>query len=301
MREIGSLPPGHAPQRLADYLLTLGIRTRVDAQPGGDSSIWVFEEDQRDAAREALAQFLQNPHDPRYDEAAKQARQLERAAVEKERRYRKNAVDLRNRWNGSAAGRRPVTVGLVSISCGVALLLGFGSHIQQLAELWITPPVVLDGQVLGFVANLSKTIPGEMWRLVTPIFIHMTLAHLVFNMFVTLDLGSQIEFRLGSWRMAGMVLVLAVLSNLAQFYQAGPQFGGMSGVAYGLFGYIWIRSWWDPGSGFSINPSTVVIMLAWFVACFTPLLGDVANAAHTAGLGTGVILAFLTIFLRRTV
>ncbi len=301
MREIGSIPPDQDGKRLADYLLTLGIRTRVDAQPDGGSSLWVYEEDQRDAAREALGQFLQNPHDPRYAEAAKQARQLERAAAEKERRYRKNVVEVRSRWTPGAQ-RRPVTVALVSISCAVALLWGFGSpasHIPKLAELWITPIELVGDNSIQFVSELWKVVPREPWRLVTPIFIHMFLAHLVFNMFATLDLGSQIEFRLGSWRLAGMVLLMAVLSNLAQYYQTGPYFGGMSGVAYGFFGYIWIRSWLDPASGFSISQSTVVIMLAWFVACFTPLLGDVANAAHTVGLATGVFLAFLSIFLRR--
>ena len=84
--------------------------------------------------------------------------------------------------------------------------------------------------------------------------------------------------------MAGMVLAIAVVSNLCQYLYDGPLFGGMSGVAYGLFGYIWIKSRVEPSSGFYMHQTTVMVMLVWFVLCFTPVLGGVANGAHAAGL-----------------
>jgi GlpG protein len=300
MREIGTIPEARDAQRLADYLLTLGIRSRVDALPQG-ASIWVYDEDQREQARQELGQFLSNPADPRYDEASRQARLLERQAAAQEKKYRKNVVDLRGRWDSPGAGRRPVTISLVAISCAVALLIGFGNsneHIAALGELWITPPVVVDGHFLGFTGILA-TFRGEWWRLVTPIFIHMAPLHLIFNMFYTVDLGSQIEFRLGSGKTAAMVVVIAVASNLCQYYVAGPNFGGMSGVVYGLFGYIWIRGRLDPASGFFLHPTTVTVMLVWFALCFTPAIGQVANGAHAAGLGMGMLLAVAPIVRKR--
>ncbi len=305
MRQIGTVPQAGDAQRLADYLLTLGIRCRVDARAGEPSAIWVFDEDHRAQAQSALEEFLKNPADPRYDEAARQARALERASAAQEKQYRKNVVDLRGRWDTRPAGGRPVTMALVVISCAVALLLGFGNSpasIGKLALLWFTPPVIVDGQ-LGF-SSISATLQGEWWRLITPIFIHMSAMHLVFNMYVTFDLGAIVEYRLGSWRTAGMVLLIAVLSNLGEYFWDvhnghAPYFGGMSGVAYGLFGYIWIRGRLDPSSGFFLHPTTVMIMMFWFFLCFTPLFGSVANGAHTLGLGTGVALAYLSTLSRR--
>lgn len=299
MRQIGTVPQTGDAQRLADYLLTLGIRCRIDAQEGG-AGIWVYDEDQRDQAKRLLDEFLAHPTDPRYHEAARQARAIERSAAAQEKQYRKNVVDLRTRWEGSGSGRRPVTVALVAISCAVAFFLGFGGQADsaaRLADLWFTPPVIVDGQIVGF-KFLSATLEGEWWRLVTPIFIHIFPMHLLFNMFATFDLGSMVELRIGSWRTAGMVLVMAVVSNLGQYWWELHEghmsaFGGMSGVGYGLFGYIWIRSRINPMSGFYLTPSTVTIMMGWFFLCFTSLLGPVANAAHAAGLLTGMAFAYL--------
>jgi GlpG protein len=297
MRQIGIVPQGRDAQRLADYLLTLGIRSRVDAQDSG-SAIWVYEEDQRTQAQSALEEFLKNPADPRYDEAARQARALERANAAQERQYRKNAIDMRSRWDNRGGGRRPITVALVSISCGVALFMGFGapaSNIVKLSELWITPVVVF-GNALSFLP-ISATLRGEWWRLITPIFIHMSAVHLLFNMFATFDLGSLVEFRIGSLRTAGLVVVIAVLSNLGEYFWDAyrgmpPYFGGMSGVAYGLFGYIWIRGRLDPMSGFLLSSGTVMMMLFWFFLCFTPAMSNIANGVHAVGLVTGMFLAY---------
>ena len=108
------------------------------------------------------------------------------------------------------------------------------------------------------------------------------------------DLGSMIEGRQSSWRLAILVLVIAACSNLAQFWFGGPVFGGMSGVVYGLLGYIWMRGKFDPGSGLYLHPSTVGMMIIWFFACFTPIVPHVANAAHAAGLVMGIAWGYLS-------
>jgi GlpG protein len=300
MREIGTVPNARDAQRLADYLLTLGIRSRVDAKEDG-SSIWVYDEDQRERGRLELEQFLIAPSDARYEQATQQARRLEREAAAREKRYSKNVIDMRDRWDTGRLGRRPVTMSLVAISCGVALIYGFGNSaegIVRLSELWFRIPVVADGHVLGF-APLSATLQGQLWRLVTPIFIHMFPMHLLFNMFATIDLGSQVELRLGTWRMLAMVLLIAIVSNVSQNWWVGPNFGGMSGVAYGLFGYIWIRSRTDPTSGFFMHPTTVMVMMLWLILCYVGFFGSVANAAHTGGLAMGAALAFAPTIWRR--
>jgi GlpG protein len=109
------------------------------------------------------------------------------------------------------------------------------------------------------------------------------------------DLGSMIEGRQSTGQLAVLVLTIAAGSNLAQFfYRGAPNFGGMSGVVYGLLGYIWLRGKFDPASGLFLHPSTVVMMLIWLVAGFTGVLGPIANFAHLAGLMMGVVWGYLS-------
>ena len=72
----------------------------------------------------------------------------------------------------------------------------------------------------------------------------------------------------------------------------------MSGVVYGLLGYIWMRAKFDPFSGLFLHKNTVIMMLVWLVLCFTGLLGPIANLAHLFGLLIGMAAGFLFSQLR---
>src|SRR2546430_2659564 len=114
---------------------------------------------------------------------------------------------------------------------------------------------------------LSEIRHGELWRLITPIFIHFGILHILFNMMWLRDLGSMIEARQSSLHLLILVVIIAVCSNLGQvLLDHWPVFGGMSGVIYGLLGYVWIRGKLDPGSGLFLHPSTVTMMIVWSFA-----------------------------------
>jgi GlpG protein len=115
-----------------------------------------------------------------------------------------------------------------------------------------------------------------------------------------LVLGSQIEARRRTWRFALLVLVIAVASNLGQYWVTHyPMFGGMSGVVYGLFGYVWMKSRFDAASGFFIDNQTVTLMIVWFLVCLTGLVGPIANVAHGVGLAMGVAIGYAPVLLRK--
>ena len=78
-------------------------------------------------------------------------------------------------------------------------------------------PTIVDAQGHEHNNGLNDIEHGEIWRLVTPIFLHFGILHLVFNMMAFSALGTMIEIRRGSLRLAVMILVLAVASNVGQF------------------------------------------------------------------------------------
>jgi hypothetical protein len=64
----------------------------------------------------------------------------------------------------------------------------------------------------------------------------------------------------------------------------------MSGVVYGLFGFVVVHSKLSPTSTLSLHPQSVRFMLIWLVLCFTGIIGPIANWAHTFGLLSGAAI-----------
>ena len=196
------------------------------------------------------------------------------------------------------SNRPLVCIALIGISVAVFLAIQWWNREQVL------PPLLISQY---YQPALPEIRNGEIWRLVTPIFLHFGIFHLTFNLLWTWELGKIVEGRQGSPWLGFVVLVIGVISNIAQYLVSGPVFGGMSGVVYGLFGYVWVQGNYNPGFGVRLNPSIVKLMLGWFVLCWSGLLErlfglNVANTAHTAGLISGIIIGFLVYLLsgRRT-
>src|SRR5207249_10466277 len=161
-------------------------------------------------------------------------------------------------------------------------------------SLFIMPFLVGDSYVPAEL-SLPEIRHGQIWRLFTSMFIHFNALHIFFNMLWLRDLGSMIEGRQSSWHLAILALAVAAGSNLAQFYVTHyPNFGGMSGVVYGLLGYVWIRGKLDPASGLYLNRFTVTMMMIWLVVCFTPWVRGIANYAHLAGLLMGMAWGYVS-------
>jgi GlpG protein len=291
MRLIGHLADEKAARTFADYLYVQGIQGHVEFEKPDGWGIWINEEDRIMEAAGLLTTFRQNPADPKYRAEAKSATELRAEAEKEEAKYRKKVSDRRQLFQPLRDyGFGPLTFGLIAISVVVFFLSKFGNEPQRVLGLFITE-FVPHGP-LGPV--LPEVMHGQVWRLITPIFIHFDPLHILFNMLWLRDLGSMIEGRQSSWQLAILVAVIAVCSNLGQFFYAGPVFGGMSGVVYGLLGYIWLRGKFDPSSGLYLHPTTVTMMILWFFACFTPLIPHVANATHAVGLIMGMAWGYLS-------
>ncbi len=295
LRQIGTLPRNLDSKLLGDHLLALGMKTRFDEQPDG-WLVWVYNEDQLPRARAELEAYIRQPDDPRFEEAAGTASKVRRNEAKLEKEYRKNFREMTDQWAGLRLRRRPLTLLLVFVSVGVFVLqnISRGSMIQVENALMITS-LRIDPEHGLVDDGLDRILSGEVWRLVTPIFLHFGILHILFNSWaVTLE-GTMIEASRGTLRLAIMVLVAAVLSNLGQYFYMDRfstnglhLFGGLSGVGYALFGYLWMKGQYQPELGMILHPNTVSTMLMWLVLCMTGLLGPIANAAHVVGLLVGI-------------
>lgn len=278
MRALVRLGEEERARTLGDALSAEGIENRVEPSREGGLIVWVRDELDMDRARALLERFEEDPFDPVFQRARRvaEARRRERAAAEKKSRHR--TVVMRERWR-SPSGWGRLTLGLVTASVAVTLLAGTllsprGGNVEVI-------------EVVAFSwAGLLRRF--ELWRLITPIFLHFGFIHLLFDMWWLKDFGAAIEHRHGTLTLAAMVLVMAVVPNLAQAFFSTGLFGGMSGVIYGLFGYLWIRGRFDPDYGYSLQRSTVVILIGWMILGFVGLFG-MANMAHLGGLVVGAI------------
>lgn len=161
-----------------------------------------------------------------------------------------------------------------------------------------------------FTFNWELIQQGQLHRLITPIFLHFMIGslpiHLIFNMMWLWDLGGSIEKDRGPWYLLALVLIIGIASNMAQYFaqywmegyvSSHYIFGGMSGVVYGLLGFIFMRRKFDPFYRVPLHPGIMQFMLIWLVLGFvlnsTGMIG-IANAAHLIGLVAGGALGVIT-------
>lgn len=293
MRIIGHLGGEAAARTLGDYLYVQGIENQIEPHEQG-WAVWVHDEDKLEPAERIFQEFQANPADAKYVAKSRAAAGLRQDQEKRETAYRKK---IHNRGNlirpYAVYGFGRLTLALIVISALVFIALNLGVRQSVLAALTIS-------NYYPSGLPLPEVRHGQIWRLITPIFLHFSFLHIFFNLLWLRDLGSMIEGRQSTLALGRLVLVIAIISNLGQyFFGRSPAFGGMSGVVYGLLGYVWMRGKTDPGSGLYLHPTTVSMMLIWLVLCFTGFLGPVANAAHTVGLLVGMGWGYLPVMRSR--
>jgi GlpG protein len=327
MRQVGILPSEPEARRFAAWLVSQRIEAHAEQESSG-WVVWVRDEDQLPKARDALAQFREHPNDPKYQEAQRTAETVQREEESRRRQAQGNVVEMRGRWGtaiGMAGAKRkaPLVMAMIAASAVIAMLTysdtidetsqhsTFGTAYRKL--VFVDPLLARDSA--GQIDMWASVRRGEVWRLVTPIFIHYGLMHIVLNMFWLYSFGGVVEDRRGSRFMLLLVAILAISSNIGQAIEVsyrgqGALFGGMSGVGYGLLGYIMTKNRFDSRERYLLSPGTTFIAMLWFTLCilrdippFSSMLADVippiANTAHAVGLLAGAAVAYLPLVVRK--
>lgn len=187
----------------------------------------------------------------------------------------------------------PVTLVMIALCGLVALFSNLGADPARVA--WMFFPAYDMGGSRSLLLMLSQ-VGGvtEVLRMFTPALLHFGVLHLIFNTLWLWFLGRMIEGQQGSRRQLFLTLFTALLANLAQFLWTGQNnFGGMSGVVYGLIGYIWVWQSLNPRSSLRLPTAMIGIFLVALVLMELAASAWIATAAHVGGLLSGMLAAVL--------
>ncbi len=334
MRCIGTLGDAKQLETFVAFLVTHNISAHID-RDGGQPKIWIKNEDDVAAAQQLLTRFAANPDAGEFANVLERASEILRIEAKKRTEARKLVRSFSSQMRLGPTYRAPLTFGLTTLCVVLWFFQTFSansnapnrddstirmlkSSLFQTLTFTAIPPSAMGNlqnrHVDDFQVRAYNILHGEVWRLVTPIFIHFGVAHLVLNLLALYQLGRVLENRYGTLYLALSVLAIAVVSNFLQ--AATPSriggspiagldgwglsiFGGISGVVFGLLGIAWMKSRFDWSAGFYVPRATVIWAIAWFFLGVSSLdrqlLGaEMANWAHGAGLVLGVIIGYLT-------
>lgn len=137
--------------------------------------------------------------------------------------------------------------------------------------------------------NAYLTKSGEYYRLLSSMFIHIGLLHLLFNMYALYIIGPQVESFYGKFKyfliyilsgVSGSILSITFSSNTVSAGASGAIFGLMGALLY--FGFFY-RNYLGSVIKSQIIP---IIILNLVIGFSTP---GIDNAAHIGGLIGGIL------------
>lgn len=269
----------------ADYLNVNGVRCKVE-KDSDKANLYILNESDIHKAKTELEEFIKNPADKKYLSASWEQ---EAADTGDNANQRDTIGEIYQQKDGSAKKRWQRTGIFTKLIIGVCALVFF---ITAFGTDRSTVKYFFFFNYWGQMYDVS-----QIWRWISPVFLHFGFLHFTFNLLWWWDIASLIERLQGSLRLVYIFLVLSVFSNFTQFIAAGPRFGGLSGVVFGVLGYVWVYGQVRKDYPLQLRPVIMYMMVGWMLIGFSGALdnvvGPMANEAHLAGLVTGALLGVI--------
>ena len=184
------------------------------------------------------------------------------------------------RYRPSPAGTRagvpwreaPVTIGLVIINVIAFLISGEGKF-SFLAKWGLVP---------------SEVQSGQIYRLFTSPFLHVSVAHIGLNMLSLVLVGCQVEVAIGRVRYVVLYLASAMGGSVLTYLIAPPnEIGvGASGAIFGVFGAYFIVA-----RARGLQTGGIAGLIA-FNLIYGFVVPDIGWQAHIGGLIVGAAVSF---------
>ena len=129
----------------------------------------------------------------------------------------------------------------------------------------------------------------QPWRFVMAVFLHASLLHIVFNMWVLIDVGPSIEELYGSARYLFIYVATGIGGYIVSSSIGGRPSVGASGALLGLIGVLLATTIGRRGAGSQMLRSQLIRWLI-YIAIWGLLFPGIDNYAHAGGFVTGFLL-----------
>lgn len=193
-----------------------------------------------------------------------------------------------------------VRVALPSIApTATYAIIGFTAFIYllQLASVWIWGYAVSEIDWLEiYGARFNSAIRAwELWRFITPVFLHGSMAHIFFNMYALLSIGTLLEQHFGHGRFVWLYFLGAFTGNVFSFLFTGENgySVGASTAVFGLIGaevvfFYQNRELFGALAKQAISNALFIIAINLFIG----LSPGIDNWGHVGGLLGGMIFTW---------
>lgn len=134
----------------------------------------------------------------------------------------------------------------------------------------------------------------QIWRYISHSWVHLSEAHIIFNLLWWWQFAGLIERYLGSFKLILLFLIAAMLTGVAQNWASGPNFFGLSGVVYAVLAYVFAENKFSNPSPLDLPNSFLYSLLIGIgIGFISPLFGVyMGNTAHITGLILGLLWGF---------
>jgi rhomboid protease GluP len=193
-------------------------------------------------------------------------------------------------------GTSPITYAILAISCVLYVVCLLASMREHGLE---APGGIFGlGGIRGdILLRLGESLPLaynliQPWRFVMAVFLHASLLHIVFNMWVLMDIGPQIEEVYGSARYFFIYVATGIAGYVVSSGIGGHSSVGASGALLGLIGVLLATTIGRRSAGSQMLRSQLIRWLI-YIAVWGLLFPGIDNYAHAGGFVTGLILGKL--------
>ncbi|WP_019244130.1 MULTISPECIES: rhomboid family intramembrane serine protease [Bacillus] len=171
----------------------------------------------------------------------------------------------------------------------VTSIIGINMVVFILANLPLISNDLIISKMLGINLYIKE---GQLWRLLTPIFLHSSLIHFIFNTFALIIFGPAIEQMIKSFRFFLLYVVSGIAANLITYFIQPLTYAhlGASGAIFGLLGFYLYLALFN--STFLSKQDVHMIKALTFIAFIMTFFQSNTNiTAHISGYIIGFVLA----------
>lgn len=168
-------------------------------------------------------------------------------------------------------------------------LMGADLFDYLVSELGSDLPLVIGAKITPLI------LLGQLWRLITPVLLHASPAHILFNMYALYSIGAALESQYGHLRFLALYLLGALGGNVLSFCLSNSISVGASTAIFGLVAAQGVfiyqnRALFGPRAGNMLKNILFIIVVNLMLG----LSGGIDNWGHLGGLLAGAAFSWFS-------